>query len=126
MPTATPTPVRTRSAPLAIDLVRPGQPSRRAASGRDRAAEHGRQKALEARWGSQAAAKLELARGMIREAEVKWPGLMNYLNATSGSLVASAFIHRIDLSYYFGDRMADLVANDPLAPANLDRRISRG
>jgi hypothetical protein len=59
-----------------------GQPSRRAASGRDRAAEHGRQKALEARWGSQAAAKLELARGMIREAEVKWPGLTNYLNAT--------------------------------------------
>ena len=31
-------------------------------------------KALEARWGSRTAAKLELAHGMIREAEAKWPG----------------------------------------------------
>jgi hypothetical protein len=34
----------------------------------------------------------------------------------SGSLVASAFIQRVDLSCYFGERMADLVANDPLGP----------
>ena len=32
----------------------------------------------------------------------------------SGSLVASAFIQRVDLSCYFSDRMADLVAIDPL------------
>ena len=33
---------------------------------------------------------------------------------TSGSLVASAFIQRVDLSCCFSDRMADLVAIDPL------------
>jgi len=38
--------------------------------------------ALEARWRSQTAAKLKLARGVIREAEVKWPELTNCLNAT--------------------------------------------
>ena len=40
-----------------------------------------------------------------------------YFRSTSGSLATSAFIHPIDLSYYFGDRMADLVASDPLVPA---------
>jgi hypothetical protein len=34
---------------------------------------------------------------------------------SSGSLVASAVIHRVDSSCCFGDRMADLVASDPLA-----------
>jgi hypothetical protein len=38
--------------------------------------------ALEQRWGDQMPAKLELARGMIAEAEKQWPGLRNYLNAT--------------------------------------------
>ena len=38
--------------------------------------------ALTAKWGDQTAAKLALAKGMIREAEAKWPGLRNYLNAT--------------------------------------------
>jgi hypothetical protein len=38
--------------------------------------------ALEQRWGDQTGAKLELAKGMIREAEKQWPGLRNYLNAT--------------------------------------------
>src|SRR5688572_13316873 len=33
---------------------------------------------------------------------------------TSGSLVVNAFIHRVDLSCCFGDKMADLVASDPL------------
>ena len=37
-----------------------------------------------------------------------------YLRITSGSLVASAFIQRVDLSCCFSDRMADLVAIDPL------------
>ena len=32
--------------------------------------------------GNGTAEKIELARGMIREAEAKWPGLMNYLNVT--------------------------------------------
>lgn len=39
-------------------------------------------KALRERWGDQTPAKIELARGMIREGEAKWPGLTNYLNAT--------------------------------------------
>jgi hypothetical protein len=39
-------------------------------------------KALQERWGDQMPAKLELARGMIREAEKQWPGLKAYLNAT--------------------------------------------
>jgi hypothetical protein len=39
-------------------------------------------KVLEQRYGGQAGAKIELARGMIREGEAKWPGLTNYLNAT--------------------------------------------
>jgi hypothetical protein len=38
--------------------------------------------ALEQRWGDQTGQKLELAKGMIREAEKQWPGLRNYLNAT--------------------------------------------
>jgi hypothetical protein len=38
--------------------------------------------ALEQRWGDQMPAKLELARGMIAEAEKQWPGLRDYLNAT--------------------------------------------
>jgi hypothetical protein len=38
--------------------------------------------ALQERWGDQTGAKLALAKGMIREAEAKWPGLRNYLNAT--------------------------------------------
>jgi hypothetical protein len=38
--------------------------------------------ALQTRWGDQTAAKLELAKGMIAEAEKQWPGLRNYLNAT--------------------------------------------
>jgi hypothetical protein len=33
-------------------------------------------------WGDQTGAKLELAKGMIREAEKQWPGLKAYLNAT--------------------------------------------
>jgi hypothetical protein len=37
--------------------------------------------ALTAKWGDQTAAKLALAKDMIREAEAKWPGLRNYLNA---------------------------------------------
>jgi hypothetical protein len=39
-------------------------------------------KALQERWGDQTAAKLQLAKAMIREAEKQWPGLRNYLNAT--------------------------------------------
>jgi hypothetical protein len=38
--------------------------------------------ALTAKWGDRTGEKLELAKGMIREAEAKWPGLRNYLNAT--------------------------------------------
>src|SRR5687768_1815334 len=38
--------------------------------------------ALTAKWGDRAGEKLELARGMIREAEAKWPGVKAYLNAT--------------------------------------------
>jgi hypothetical protein len=38
--------------------------------------------ALQERWGDQTGAKLELAKGMIREAEKQWPGLKAYLNAT--------------------------------------------
>jgi hypothetical protein len=38
--------------------------------------------ALEQRWGDQTGAKLELAKGMIAEAEKQWPGLKEYLNAT--------------------------------------------
>jgi hypothetical protein len=33
-------------------------------------------------WGDCTAVKLDLARGMIRKAEAKWPGLTKYLNAT--------------------------------------------
>src|SRR3712207_202118 len=33
---------------------------------------------------------------------------------TSGSFVANAFIHHVDLSCCSGDRMADLVTKDPL------------
>jgi hypothetical protein len=36
---------------------------------------------LQAKWGDRTAAKLE-ARGMIREAEKRWPGVKDYLNAT--------------------------------------------
>jgi hypothetical protein len=38
--------------------------------------------ALQERWGDQTGRKLELAKGMIREAEKQWPGLKQYLNAT--------------------------------------------
>jgi hypothetical protein len=37
-------------------------------------------KTLQVRWGYCTAEKMEAVRGMIREAEVKWPGLTNYLN----------------------------------------------
>jgi hypothetical protein len=39
-------------------------------------------KDLQAKWDAQTGAKLELAKGMIRQAEAKWPGLRNYLNDT--------------------------------------------
>jgi hypothetical protein len=39
---------------------------------------------------------------------------------SSGSFVDSAFIHSIDLSCCSGDRMADLVANDPLVARHRD------
>jgi hypothetical protein len=38
--------------------------------------------ALKERWGDQVPAKLAVAKDMIRQAEAKWPGLTNYLNAT--------------------------------------------
>jgi hypothetical protein len=38
--------------------------------------------ALTEKWGDQMPAKLELARGMIRQAEKQWPGLKDYLNRT--------------------------------------------
>jgi hypothetical protein len=38
--------------------------------------------ALQERWGDRTGQKLELAKGMIAEAEKQWPGLRNYLNAT--------------------------------------------
>jgi hypothetical protein len=38
--------------------------------------------ALTAKWGDRAGEKIELAKGMIRDAEKQWPGLTNYLNAT--------------------------------------------
>ena len=37
-------------------------------------------KTLQVRSGYCTAEKMEAVRGMIREAEVKWPGLTNYLN----------------------------------------------
>jgi hypothetical protein len=37
---------------------------------------------LQKRWGDQVPAKLAAAKDMIRQAETKWPGLTNYLNAT--------------------------------------------
>jgi hypothetical protein len=40
-------------------------------------------KELQARWRSQTTAKLELARGMIQEAEKRWLVLTNYLKANS-------------------------------------------
>jgi hypothetical protein len=39
-------------------------------------------KVLEQRWGDQVPAKLELAKGMIKEASAKWPGLPQYLEVT--------------------------------------------
>lgn len=39
-------------------------------------------KALRERWGDQTGAKLQAAKAMIKEAEAKWPGLTNYLDAT--------------------------------------------
>ena len=38
--------------------------------------------ALSEKWGPKTGEKLELAKGMIRDAEKQWPGLRNYLNAT--------------------------------------------
>jgi hypothetical protein len=32
------------------------------------------------KWGDKAGEKIELARGMIRDAERKWPGVKDYLN----------------------------------------------
>ena len=37
---------------------------------------------LRERWGDQVPAKLAVAKDMIRQAEAKWPGLKNYLDAT--------------------------------------------
>jgi hypothetical protein len=37
---------------------------------------------LQKRWGDQVPAKLAAAKDMIRQAETKWPGLTDYLNAT--------------------------------------------
>jgi hypothetical protein len=70
---------------MAIDLVRQGiEASRRgplSAEQVQRMNGNG-MKDLQAKWGAQAGAKLELAKGMIRDAEKQWPGLRNYLNAT--------------------------------------------
>jgi hypothetical protein len=43
-------------------------------------------KTLQERWGSRTAEKVEMVRGMVREAEAKWPGLTNDLNATGPGL----------------------------------------
>lgn len=70
---------------MAIDLVRQGvEASRRGplaeADIQQRNADG--MAALKAKWGSKAGEKIQLARGMIRDAEKQWPGLRNYLNAT--------------------------------------------
>jgi hypothetical protein len=70
---------------MALDLVRQGiEASRRGEMSAD---EVGRRNAdgmaaLTAKWGDRAGEKIQLARGMIAEAEKQWPGLRNYLNAT--------------------------------------------
>jgi hypothetical protein len=38
--------------------------------------------ALQAKWGDRTGEKIQMAKGMIRDAEKQWPGLTNYLNAT--------------------------------------------
>jgi hypothetical protein len=36
--------------------------------------------ALREKWGTRTGEKIELARGMIRDAEKRWPGVKDYLN----------------------------------------------
>jgi hypothetical protein len=70
---------------MAVDLVRQGiEASRRGPLSDDQVERMNGNgiKALQAKWGDKAGEKIQMARGMINEAERKWPGLKNYLNAT--------------------------------------------
>lgn len=70
---------------LAMDLVQQGVEASQRGPLADAEVERmsdNAMKTLRARWGSQTEAKLEAARGMIRAAEAKWPGLTEYLNRT--------------------------------------------
>lgn len=70
---------------LAMDLVQQGVEASRRGPLADAEVERmngDAMKTLRARWGNQTEAKLEAARGMIRAAEAKWPGLTTYLNRT--------------------------------------------
>jgi hypothetical protein len=70
---------------MAIDLVRQGiEASRRGPLSDDQVQRRNADgmKDLQAKWGPKTGEKLELAKGMIREAEKQWSGLRNYLNAT--------------------------------------------
>lgn len=70
---------------MAVDLVRQGiEASRRGPLPDDQVQRRNADgmAALTAKWGPKTGEKLALAKGMIRQAEAKWPGLRNYLNAT--------------------------------------------
>jgi len=70
---------------MAVDLVRQGiEASRRGPLSDDQVQRMNGDgmAALTAKWGDKAGEKIQLAKGMIREAEKQWPGLRNYLNAT--------------------------------------------
>jgi hypothetical protein len=70
---------------MAIDLVRQGiEASRRGPLSDDQVQRRNADGLAELRekWGPKASEKIQLAKGMIRDAEAKWPGLTNYLNAT--------------------------------------------
>jgi hypothetical protein len=70
---------------MAIDLVRQGiEASRRGPLSDDQVQRRNADglAELQAKWGTRAGEKIQLAKGMIRDAEAKWPGLTNYLNAT--------------------------------------------
>jgi hypothetical protein len=70
---------------MAVDLVRQGiEASRRGPLSDEQVQQRNAvgMAALQAKWGTRAGEKIQLAKGMIRDAEAKWPGLTNYLNAT--------------------------------------------
>jgi hypothetical protein len=66
------------------------------------------------------------SRGHIDRLQLVEEGLLGASFSASGSFVASALIHHVDLSCCSGDRMADPVTNDPLMLGRPPERKSTG